>query len=301
MVPYLQSAGFKYLQTEVVHPAFANFAKDNFGYANFSACYGNIYTVRQLLQLLRRALGQFEPAESYWQDNGQIIDPFRPGLRYPARTIIEFEALTRQHLARTKQAFSAASVFVLTLGLTEAWISRLDGAVFPACPGTVTGEFDPARHQFHNFTVNEITADLGDFISELRQINPACRFIITVSPVPLVATATDSHVLCASIYSKSVLRVVAQEAAVRHPDVTYFPAYEIVTGPQAPERFFEPDRRNVTAEAVDTVMTALLAHCEAQSTTATQERTDVSMRELSKVLIDAECEEVMSDRPALDA
>jgi hypothetical protein len=39
------------------------------------------------------------------------------------------------------------------------------------------------------------------------------RIVLTVSPVPLVATVTGSHVVPATIYSKSVLRIAAQEIA----------------------------------------------------------------------------------------
>ena len=43
----------------------------------------------------------------------------------------------------------------------------------------------------------------------LRDYNENMRFILTVSPVPLVATAGSEHVLAATLYSKSVLRAVA--------------------------------------------------------------------------------------------
>jgi hypothetical protein len=301
LVPYLEKSGLNYFRTEAVHPAFAHAAGDNFGYSKFSAAYGNIYTVRQLLQLLRRALDQFQPVENHWDQDGDIVDPFRPGLRYRARTTAEFTALTKQHLARTKLAFTTADVFVLTLGLTEAWISSSDGAVFPACPGTIAGQFDPDRHVFHNFTASEVSSDLDSFITELRAINNSCRFIITVSPVPLIATAGTDHVLCASTYSKAVLRVAAQEAVVRHADVTYFPAYEIVTGPQAPDSYFAPDRRNVTDEAVESVMSTLLSHCEtgskqaAPAPRATQSGSVVAGA-LSNLISEAECEEEMMAR-----
>jgi len=300
LVPYLEKSGLNYFRTEKMHPAFAHAAADNFGYSKFSAAYGNIYTVRQLLQLLRRALDQFLPVEDHWQQDGEVVDPFRPGLRYKARTTAEFAALTKQHLARTRLAFTAADVFVLTLGLTEAWISSSDGAVFPACPGTIAGQFHPDRHLFHNFTASEVSGDLSSFITELRAVNPLCRFIITVSPVPLVATAGNEHVLCASMYSKSVLRVAAQEAVLRHADVTYFPAYEIVTGPQAPDSYFSPDRRNVTGEAVEAVMSTLLMCCDTTSTDTVQSprATDsgVAASVLSNAISEAECEEAMMNR-----
>ena len=43
-------------------------------------------------------------------------------------------------------------------------------------------------------------------------MNPKARLVLTVSPVPLAATASGSHVLPATIYSKSVLRAAAQES-----------------------------------------------------------------------------------------
>lgn len=320
LVPYLESNGFTYLRTEVRHPDLADIPPENLGYDKFSAGYGNIYTVRQLLQLLRRSFGRFKPVEDRWITKDGVIDPFRPGLKYFALNEPEFDALNAQHLRAVRRVFEQADVLIFTLGLTEAWLSRADGAVFPACPGTIAGSFDPSKHVFQNFTVTEIAADLETFIQELREINPNVRMILTVSPVPLVATATSNHVLCASTYSKSVLRVVAEQVSQKYQFVTYFPAYEIVTGPQAPQAFFEEDRRNVTGEAVKTVMSAFLAHCAladgkviAQVTPSPKPSKPVVLEptvstpvkpkgagagdisELSRRIADAECEEAMVD------
>jgi hypothetical protein len=248
IVPFLERAGFEYVRRDVAPAVFADVAADNFNYSRFSAAYGNIYTARQAAQMLRRALGRFRPAEDRWAiADDPIIDPFRPGLKYPASSDREFDLLTAQHLASVLDTVRAADVFVFTLGLTEAWISSRDGAVFPACPGTIAGTFDPARHLFHNFSAREVAQDLEDMLDLLREVHPRIRAVLTVSPVPLVATATQQHVLLATTYSKSILRVAAGEVARTRPGVTYFPAYEIVTGPQAPFDFFEADRREPAA------------------------------------------------------
>jgi hypothetical protein len=307
IVPYLEQAGFRYLRISENGNAFGELADDNFGYTKFSAGYGNIYTVRQAAQLLKRALGRFAPIEDRWviSDN-LVVDPFRPGLKYPASSEREFDILTTQHLRNVLEVFRGANVFVFTLGLTEAWISSIDGAVFPACPGSIRGEFDSARHTFHNFTLAEVSSDLDEFILLAREINPSLRFILTVSPVPLVATATGDHVLVATTYSKSVLRVAAGEVVRRHDDVFYFPAYEIVTGPQAPWDFFEPDRREPSVKAIRQVMHAFIARCETNlqldsempqsAPSASKKGPQESVakdraRELSRILAEAECEE----------
>jgi hypothetical protein len=305
IVPYLEKSGFYYIRTETRHPLI-RVPAENFGYDNFSASYGNIYTARQLLQLLLRALNLWQPKEDIWEVDGEFVDPFRPGLRYRARSRTEFDLLTRQHLGCVRQAFEKATVLVFTPGLTEAWVSRADGAVFPACPGTVAGEFNASRHTFHNMSVTEVADDLNEFIREVRKLNPLLRIILTVSPVPLVATATGGHVLPASIYSKSVLRVAVDEVVHTNKDVSYFPAYEIVTGPQAPWEFFEADRRNVSKAAIETVMSALLANCETADTLAPQSAAPVSAqqaealdaqrgRAFSQMVAAVECEEVMAD------
>jgi hypothetical protein len=303
LVKFLEHAGLNYLRTETVHPMFRDLPEEPLGYTNFSAAYGNIYTARQLLQLLRRSVGSFAPVEDHWLAPGAVIDPFRPGLQYTARSKREFDLLTRQHLAKTREAFMKADVFVFTLGLTEAWISKVDGAVFPACPGIIAGIFDPDRHGFINFGVTDVMSDINDFIMEVRLLNPALKIILTVSPVSLAATATNEHVLSASLYSKSVLRVAAAEIAKLDPGVTYFPAYEIICGPQAPPNFFEADRRKISRDGVEAVMSVFLAHCgkavESQSistviaTVRTADFVELERATLSKRIAAAECEEVM--------
>lgn len=294
LVPFLEAAGIDYVRTEMPPPAFREVYVEAFGYHRFSAAYGNIYTARHLLQLLQRALGLFHPAEDRWYGEGRVIDPFRPGLAFPAASDAEFDLLKAQHLDCTLAALRLADVFVFTLGLTEAWVSRADGAVFPACPGTIAGAFDPDRHAFHNFTVAQTTADLLAAFALIRTLNPAIRFVLTVSPVPLVATASGEHVLAASTYSKSVLRVAAREVTQALPDTRYFPAYEIITGPQAPHEFYAPNRRDVAAAAIETVMAAFLAACDLGAPAAAPPP-DAAVA-LSAAIAEADCEEEASGR-----
>ncbi len=127
------------------------------------------------------------------------------------------------------------------------------------------GAFDPEKHAFLNLRTNEVRAQLEAFVTRLRGVNPKARVILTVSPVPLAATASGNHVLPATIYSKSALRAAAQEAAEDLEGVYYFPSYEIVTGPQAGGRFFAEDLREVTEEGVEQVMRIFLRHAAGET------------------------------------
>ena len=295
----LMTSGFGFLVTETAHPILPANVAEAFNYGRYSARYGNIYTARQLLQLIRRAYDRFTPQEDVWRDaDGAYIDPFRPQIQpggFP--TIEEYRLDRAQHMSAVRRAFEEMDVFVFTLGLTESWQAATDGAVFPACPGTAGGTFDPERHLFRNHTVEEVTADLVAAISELRAVNPAVKVILTVSPVPLVATAEDAHVLTATTLSKSVLRVAAGAVAARETDVAYFPSYEIITGPQARGRYFAEDLRSITDEGVDRVMSLFFRHAtvgEAQaersgtSEQARHEQFAAGMRAAVEVLCDEE-------------
>lgn len=301
---YLEAGGYVYTVAEAPHPLWPEGAEAPY-YEAFSARYGNVYTARQMVQLIQRAQGTFSPAEEFWVDDGTLIDPLRPGLLHRARSVEEFRALTAQHLRAVARAIAESTVFVFTLGLTEAWVSSADGAVFPACPGTVAGTFEPARHVFANFGVIEVLDDLLLMVDLLRSINPSMRIVLTVSPVPLVATATGRHVLTATTYSKAVLRVAADEAVRQRPEVWYFPAFELVTGSQDPGGAFESDRRSVREPVVASVMevffSSLLSNGrhhdmgESGSVAATTPDAAQRLRLLVSTAIEAECEEVMAD------
>jgi GSCFA family len=231
-------------------------------YGVFSARYGNIYTVRQLLQLFDRAYGFYAPQLTFWQGPvGTYVDPFRPRVQpsgYPS--VKELIADRERHLAAVRQLFETLDVFVFTLGLTESWEHVADGAVLPLAPGVAGGVWQQDLYRFRNYSIQEVEQDLITFIDRLRSVNPDARVILTVSPVPLVATYAEQHVLVSTCYSKSILRVAASTCAAVRDNVFYFPAYEIITGPHAGGNYFEDDLRSVNEKGVNHVMRTFFRH-----------------------------------------
>ncbi len=231
-------------------------------YGTFSARYGNVYTVRQLVQLFDRAHGRFTPALNVWRDkSGAYIDPFRPLIQPGGfESLAALEEDRVRHFECVRTMFAKLSVFVFTLGLTESWQHEADGAVVPVAPGVAGGDEDSGAFSFVNFTTAEIAADIRAFHSRLRGVNPAAKLILTVSPVPLIATYEHRHVLVSTTYSKSALHAAAIEAAARLPGISYFPSYEIVTSPLNRDRYFEDDLRSVSAMGVEHVMRVFFRH-----------------------------------------
>ena len=98
-------------------------------------------------------------------------------------------------------------------------------------------------YYLHNFSLTEIEQDLSEFIELLAVVNKSAKIILTVSPVPLVATGNRKHVLVSNCYSKSLLRVAVGNILENYSNVDYFPSFEIVNSIPG---YFSSDLRTVT-------------------------------------------------------
>ena len=195
------------------------------------------------------------------RDDGRYVDPFRPTVE-PDGFASEAEVIAARdaHLAEVRRLFETLDVFVLTLGLTEGWRWRADGAALPLAPGVAGGTFDPDLYECVNAGAAEVLGDLQGFLARLWSVNPAARVIFTVSPVPMIATYMDRHVMESNSYSKSVLRVAAGEVcASGDPRAVYFPAYDIVTSNVNAGRYYNDDQRTINDAGVRHVMRSFLA------------------------------------------
>lgn len=227
-----------------------------YDYGVFSLRTGNIYTARQLLvwMVLANDPTQCALVET-WEQDGRFYDSLRPAIE-PNGFASEAEVIASR--ISTARAFAHSiletNVFIFTLGLTEGWENVDTGQVYPICPGTLAGAFDPACHVFKNYQYPEIKQDLDASLQLMQDMNPDIKLLLIVSPVPLTATASEDHVLVASTYSKSVLRSVAGDMTQSHQCVDYFPSYEVITGTPSRGMFYEENMRSVAQEGVDVVM-----------------------------------------------
>lgn len=257
----LARAGFRYHVTEPAPAGLGEAEAKARQYGTFSARYGNLYGPRQFVQLFDRAFGVLDPQLKAWRrDDGRYVDPFRPTIEPDGFTdeaaVIEAR---EDHLARVRDLFESLDVLVLTLGLTEGWRCRADGAALSLAPGVAGGRFDPTEVAFVNAGTAEVIADLTGFLDRLWSVNAGARVIVTVSPVPLIATYLDRHVLVANAQSKAVLRAAAGEVCERgDPRLVYFPSYEIITSQTNGGRYYEEDQRGITEAGVAHVMRSFM-------------------------------------------
>lgn len=257
----LQARGVPWLNAEPAPGRSPAALAESYNYGVYSARTGNIYTAAQLLALVEMAAGRVDAdAAEIWPDGPGWRDSLRP-LIEPAPFATRQEALlSRIGMIRAfRRSITDADVFVFTLGLTEGWEHAGTGQPYPMCPGTAAGSFDAGLHRFVNYDYPRIRSDLETAFGLMRGLNPGLRLLLTVSPVPLTATATGDHVLAATTYSKSTLRAVAGDLASADPAIDYFPSYEIIAGAPARGAFWEPNLRSVSRAGVDLVMAHVFA------------------------------------------
>ncbi len=256
----LLEAGMNWYDAEPPPPGLSAADRAARHYGEFSFRTGNVYTAASLRQWLAWASGAAVPPDATWEEGGRHFDPYRPAVDpdgYPsAAAAVAARDVT---LNAIRAGLSRAACLLFTLGLTEAWHDRLDGTVYPACPGTIRGVFDEHRHELRNAGFADVHEDLTAAVALARAINPDLRVLLTVSPVPLTATATGGHALVANTHTKSLLRAAAGQLAAELDGVDYFPSYELIIGSPFAARFYEPNLRTVSAEGIALVMRHFLA------------------------------------------
>jgi hypothetical protein len=149
----------------------------------------------------------------------------------------------------TKRIFDKAEVFIITLGLSEIWYDEPTGHVFwRAVPQK---NYDPARHKFRVASAAENTENLKAIHAIIRRNRPDARIVITLSPIPLLATFRPISCIVANSVSKANLRcaVDALMAEAGDPGLFYFPSYEVVTNLFS--RPFTSDRRHAFLHVLD--------------------------------------------------
>jgi hypothetical protein len=169
------------------------------------------------------------------------------------------ETLDRRRILQsvTKRIRDCRAVIV-TLGLIELWRDNKTDVFLTMTPLSQVWMAEPQRYEFHISSYEQNWANLESIYEIMSQCgHPDLRIVVTVSPVPLLNTFSTMDVVVANTYSKSLLRTVAQDWAIAHDNVDYFPSYEIVLNSER-SQVWASDRRHVTVPGRDHIMNLFL-------------------------------------------
>jgi hypothetical protein len=221
--------------------------------------FTNKYNTYSILNELRWALdpdAEF-PRESVVQlTNTTWYDPHtNPTLEFVGLE----KTLERRALIQTvTKRIRTCRAVVVTLGLAEVWRDVQADVFVNRTPIPSLFKTQPDRYEFHLTGFAENWANL-EAIHELlsRYGHPDFHIVVTVSPVPLMNTFSTMDIVVANTWAKSLLRALAQEWASAHPNVDYFPSYEIVQNSDR-AAVWERDLRHVRGAGVQHIMELFL-------------------------------------------
>jgi hypothetical protein len=178
-------------------------------------------------------------------------DPMRLSIFATSRE--ELEILSTKIDQIIREGIETADVLVITLGLTEIFRHRQTGLVYAKAPETGIGGGAHADTKFTQSTFAQNYENVRAVIDLVLARYPEKKIVISVSPVPLGVTFSDTDIATANTESKSILRTVAGQIAREYPaSVSYFPSYEMATA--LPIAVFQEDRRHVLPEFADKVV-----------------------------------------------
>ncbi|MCB2378198.1 GSCFA domain-containing protein [Hymenobacter sp. BT635] len=193
--------------------------------------FGTVFNPLSACQLLRAAAGE----EMDWQQH--LVEARGRWQSYDLHATIGADSpvtlLQRiQGLVQEVGAFlQQTDVVILTLGTAYAYRLLETDEVVNNCHKVPADRFEKVL-----LTPDEIINAVAETHAYLRRANPKLRFILTVSPVRHL-----KDTLPLNSVSKSVLRVACHYLSELLPDVSYFPAYELLVDDLRDYRFYAAD------------------------------------------------------------
>lgn len=197
-----------------------------------------------------RITGEFtQEYDDVWNLGDRWQDPYRRCVFAPSQQ--ELWDKIEKNNQNIRHGILGAQCLIITLGLTEVFFQRNNRAIC-ASPGYAGGGGYDTEFRPTSFTENY--NNLKKIVETLKLINPSCKLVVTVSPVPLGKTFRELDHLVANTESKSILRAVAGQIARENAEtVNYFHSYELASFYDRNTVYIE-DARHVKREFVSNIM-----------------------------------------------
>ncbi len=156
------------------------------------------------------------------------------------------DALSKMNaqLSAASSFLQSANVMVVTWGSAWAYEHLHSGRIVANCHKLPQADFRKVLVDHE-----AIFQSWFNVVQSLRQLNPGLRFIFTVSPVRYLRDGAHGNQL-----SKAHLLLAAERLTESLPNVSYFPAYEIVLDELRDYRFYSEDMLHPSQQAVDYII-----------------------------------------------
>ena len=205
--------------------------------------FGTVFQPLAVGRLLRAALGENVDWQQHLVEARGRWQSYDLHGSQGAPTPVELLHNIQQTVRRTGDFLRGADAVLLTLGTAWAYRLRETGELVSNCHKMPAELFEKEL-----LTPDEIINALAETHAYLRRINPRLRIILTVSPVRHLRDTLPLNAV-----SKSVLRVACHYLSELLPEVSYFPAYELLTDDLRDYRFYAADMLHPSEVAEDYV------------------------------------------------
>ncbi len=202
-------------------------------------------------------------------------------LDFPLETILDFRHKYLDGMAQVAHA----DVVILTLGYVETWYDTKLDLYLNVIPPAQLIRAEPERFEFRVLSYQDVMDGLEDLYALLnKHRTKPLKMLITVSPVPLLATFRDMDVLVANAYSKSVQRAALDQFLLDKQGIDYFPSYEFVTLSNPEVAWTRNDYRHVSPDVVHRIMSNVLTNYVSADATEADEMTPQALTASAKML-----------------
>jgi len=134
-----------------------------------------------------------------------------------------------------------SDVFIMTLGVAPAFFDKDTGEFILPRPSSLNSKMLAEKYDYRTTTVQENVDNVLYLINFIRSLSSNIKIIITVSPIPMMASFEFESCVQADCLSKSTMRLVAHEVVNNSniSNILYWPSFEIFrwAGSQASNYF----------------------------------------------------------------
>jgi tetratricopeptide (TPR) repeat protein len=129
----------------------------------------------------------------------------------------------------TLEKIKNTDVFILTLGVAPAFFDRVTGDFVLPRPTGLNSRVLAEKYEYRTTSVKENVENVLYLINFVRKLSPNIKLVITVSPVPLMASFEFESCVAADCLSKSTMRLVAHEVVNGSglENIIYWPSFEV--------------------------------------------------------------------------
>lgn len=253
--------------------------------------YTNRYNTASMLNELEFALGLKEYNQASIIEANRENHTFMDLHSHPAGGFCSFDdtLVRRQAIQSLFSKIREADVFICTLGLTEVWFDHETGEYINVSPTTLgLKDYYPDRFEFRVLDFNDNMENLEKIHHIARKhLKSDLKIVVTVSPVPLLATFSGRDVVRANAFSKSTLRSCAESWVYAHPgEIDYFPSYEMAMNSNR-DVVWQEDLVHVSKPFVREIMRTFLSAFNCVEDKAELAQTKAEKEELEQVKVES--------------